>query len=147
MKKKITNDRVDNVSRDDEFDQVCGQVHVLVQNVDALHLALEVLLFVMVKERLVGSPRLSVLLQTVAIVEGSERLREIFDGRGCLSLATQTTTNLHIVSTVVDVEKAPHGHISFGILGDNLQVELQGMLCLEWGQFHGTKTNKNVGPY
>ncbi|CAM6038012.1 unnamed protein product [Sphagnum compactum] len=71
-KKIIAYDRVDNVSRDDEFDRVCGQVHVLVQSVDALHFALEVLLFVLVRYRLVGSPRLDVLLQMAAIVEGSE---------------------------------------------------------------------------
>jgi hypothetical protein len=37
----------------------------------------------------------------------------------------------------MDIEKAPHGHISFGILGDDLQAELQRMLHLEWGRFHG----------
>jgi hypothetical protein len=51
-----------------------------VQSVDVLHLALEVLLFVLVKQRLVGDPQLDMLLQMVVIVEGSERLREIFDG-------------------------------------------------------------------
>jgi hypothetical protein len=54
------------------------------------------------------------------IVEGSEWLCEIFDGRGCLSLAVQTTTDLHIVPAFVDTEKALHSHISFGILGDDL---------------------------
>ncbi len=80
MEENIANDRVDNVSQDDEFDQVHGQVHVLVQSVDALHLALEILLFVLVKRRLVGGPQLNVLLQMVMIVEGRERLREIFYG-------------------------------------------------------------------
>jgi hypothetical protein len=56
----------------------------------------------------------------VVIVEGSERVREIFDDRGCFSLAAQTTTDLHTVPTFVDVEKAPHNHISFGILGNDL---------------------------
>jgi len=79
-KENIVNDRVDNVSRDDKFDQVYGQVHVLVQSVDALHLVLEVFLFVLVKQHLVGGPRLGVLLQMEVIVERSERLREIFDG-------------------------------------------------------------------
>jgi hypothetical protein len=59
---------------------------VLVQSVDVLHLALEMLLFVLVKQHLVGGPRLDMLLQMVAIVEGNEWLREIFDGRGRLSL-------------------------------------------------------------
>jgi len=58
-----------------------------------------------------------------------------------------TTIDLHTVSTFVDAEKAPHGHISFGILRDDLQVEFQGVLRLEWGRFHGTQMNKNVGPY
>ncbi|CAK9212942.1 unnamed protein product [Sphagnum troendelagicum] len=48
-KENIANDRVDNVSRDDEFDRVRGQVRVLVQGVDAFHLVFEVLLFVLVK--------------------------------------------------------------------------------------------------
>jgi len=65
----ITNDRVDNVSQDDEFDQVRGQVHVLVQSVDALHLALEILLFVLVRQRLVGGPRFGMLLEMATIVE------------------------------------------------------------------------------
>ncbi len=73
------------------------------------------------------------LLQMATIIEGSEWLREIFDGQGRLSFAAQITTDLHIVPAFMDVEKAPHGHISFGILGDNLQVELQGVLRLEWG--------------
>jgi hypothetical protein len=47
----------------------------------------------------------------------------------------------------VDAEKAPHDHISFGILGNDLQAELQGVLRLEWGQLHGAQMNKNVGPY
>ncbi len=59
---------------------------MLVQSVDVLHLALEMLLFVLVKQHLVGGPRLDMLLQMVAIVEGNEWLREIFDGRGRLSL-------------------------------------------------------------
>jgi hypothetical protein len=54
------------------------------------------------------------------IVERSEWLCEIFDGWGRLSLATQTIANLHIVPIFVDAEKAPHGHISYGILGDDL---------------------------
>ncbi len=58
------------------------------------------------------------------IVEGSEWLCEIFDGWGRLSLAARTIADLHIVPTFVDTEKASHGHISYGILGDNLQVEL-----------------------
>jgi hypothetical protein len=53
---------------------------VLVQSVDALHLALEVLIFVLVRQRLIGSPRFGMLLQMAAIVEGSEWLCEIFDG-------------------------------------------------------------------
>jgi hypothetical protein len=60
---------------------------VLVQSVDVLHLAFEVLLFVLVKQRVVGSPQLGVLLQMATIVEGSERLQEIFHGRSHLSLA------------------------------------------------------------
>ncbi|CAK9266291.1 unnamed protein product [Sphagnum jensenii] len=48
-KENIANDRVDNVSRDDGFDRVRGQVRVLVQGVDAFHLVFEVLLFVLVK--------------------------------------------------------------------------------------------------
>jgi hypothetical protein len=67
------------------------------------------------------------------IVEGSERLREIFDGQGRLSLAPRTTVDLHVVLTFVDAKTALHGHISFNILGDDLQVELQGVLRLEWG--------------
>jgi hypothetical protein len=55
-KENITNDRVDNVSRDDELNQIRSQVHVLVQSVDALHLVLEVLLFVLVRQHLVGGP-------------------------------------------------------------------------------------------
>jgi hypothetical protein len=50
----------------------------------------------------------------VVIVEGSEQLHEIFDHRGCLSLAARTIVDLHTIPTFVDVEKAPHGHISFG---------------------------------
>ncbi len=84
---------------------------MLVQNVDALHLVLEVLL---VRQCLVGNPQLVVLLQMVVIVEGSEQLHEIFDHRGCLSLAARTIVDLHTIPTFVDVEKAPHGHISFG---------------------------------
>jgi hypothetical protein len=53
---------------------------VLVQSVDALHLALEVFLFILVRECLVGGPQIGVLLQMATIVEGSERFREIFDG-------------------------------------------------------------------
>jgi len=53
---------------------------VPVQSVDALHLVLEVLLFVLIRQHLVGSPRLGVLLQMAMIVEGNEWLREIFDG-------------------------------------------------------------------
>ncbi|CAM6021882.1 unnamed protein product [Sphagnum balticum] len=83
----------------------------------------------------------------VAIVEGSKRLCEIFDGRGRLSLVAQTIADLHTVPAFVDAEKAPHGHISFGILGDNLQAELQSVLRLEWGRLHGTQTNKNARPY
>jgi len=71
----------------------------------------------------------------------------IFDGRGRLSLAAWTTTNLHTVPAFMDAEKAPHGHISFGILGDDLQVELKSVFCLEWGRLHGAQMNKNVGPY
>jgi hypothetical protein len=83
----IANDRVNNVSRDDEFDQVRDQIHVLVQSVDALHLALEVFLFVMVRQRMVGDPQLDMLLQMAMIVERNEWLREIFYGQGRLSLA------------------------------------------------------------
>jgi hypothetical protein len=86
------------------------------------------------------------LLQMATIVEGSKWLCEIFDGRGHLLLVAQTTTDLHIVPTFVDAGKALHGHISFGIVGNNLEAKLQGMLRLEWGQLHGTQTNKNVGP-
>jgi hypothetical protein len=59
-----------------------------------------------------------------------------------------TTIDLHTVSTFVDAEKAPHGHISFGILGDDLQVEFQGVLRLEWGpiSWH-TDEQKMCGPY
>lgn len=126
----ITNDRVDNVNRDDEFDRIHGQIHVLVQSVDALHLVLEVFLFFLVKQRLVGGPQLGMLLQMAMIVEGCERLCEIFDGRGYLSFAARTTANLHIVSAFVDAKKALHNHISFGILRGNLQAKLQGMLDL-----------------
>jgi len=56
LEENIANDRVDNVSQDEEFDRVHVQVHVLVQSVDALHLAFEVFLFVLVKQRLVGGP-------------------------------------------------------------------------------------------
>jgi len=45
----IANDRVDNVNRNDEFDRIYGQVHVLMQSVDALHLLLEVFFFVLIK--------------------------------------------------------------------------------------------------
>jgi len=96
---------------------------------------------------LVGGPQLDVLLQMATIFEGNERLCEIFDCRGHLSLAARITANLHNVLAFVDAEKAPHGHISFGFLGDDLQAELQGVLRLEWGWLHGTQTNKNVGPY
>jgi hypothetical protein len=65
---------------------------VLVQSVDALHLALEVLLFVMVRQRL------SMLLQMATIVEGSEQLCEIFDGRGRLSLVTSPLASLETTS-------------------------------------------------
>jgi hypothetical protein len=81
------------------------------------------------------------------IVEGSEQIREIFDGQGCLSLAAQTIANLHTVPAFMDAEKAPHDHISFAILGDDLQAKLQGVLRLEWGQLHGAQTNKNARPY
>jgi len=47
----------------------------------------------------------------------------------------------------MDTEKALHGHISFGILGDKLKAEFQGVLRLEWGQLHGEEMNKNAGPY
>jgi hypothetical protein len=67
------------------------------------------------------------------IVEGSERLCKIFYGRHHLSLATRTTADLHIVATFMDAEKAPHGHISFGIFGHNLHAEFHGVLHLEWG--------------
>ncbi len=60
------------------------------------------------------------LLQMAAIVEGSERLCEIFDGRSRLSLVARTIANLHTVLAFMDAEKAPHDHISFGILGDDL---------------------------
>jgi hypothetical protein len=83
----------------------------------------------------------------VAIVERSERVHEIFDGRGRLLLVAQTTTDLHTIPTFVDVKKAPHSHISFGILGEDLQAKLKGMFRLEWGQLHGAQINKNVGPY
>ncbi len=93
---------------------------MLVQNVDALHLALEILLFVLVKQHLVGNPQLIVLLQMVAIVERSEWLCEIFDVQGHFSLVAQTIVDLHTVPTFVDVEKALHSHISSDILGNNL---------------------------
>jgi hypothetical protein len=70
------------------------------------------------------------LLQMATIVKGNEWLCEIFDGQGHLSLVAQTTadlqttTDLHTVSTFMDAKKALHDHISFGILGDDLQVEL-----------------------
>jgi hypothetical protein len=91
-----------------------------VQSVDALHLAFEVLIFVLVRQHMAGIPLLGLLFQMVAIVERSKRLCEIFDGRGHFSLATQTTVDLHIVSSFMDIEKALHNHISFGILGDDL---------------------------
>jgi len=81
------------------------------------------------------------------IVEGNEWLCEIFDGQGRLSLVVQTTVNLHTVPAFMDTEKALHGHISFGILGDKLKAEFQGVLRLEWGQLHGEEMNKNAGPY
>ncbi len=87
------------------------------------------------------------LLQMAMIVKGNEWLCEIFDGQGRLSLLARTIVNLHTVSAFMDAEKALHDHISFGILGDDLQVKLQGMLRLKWGQLHGAQTNKNVGPY
>jgi hypothetical protein len=49
VEENIANDHVDNGSRDDKFDRICGHVHVLVQIVDVLHLALEVFLFVLVR--------------------------------------------------------------------------------------------------
>ncbi len=61
------------------------------------------------------------------IVEGNEWLREIFDGWGRLSIAGQTTIDLHTIPAFVDAKKASHDHISFGILGDNLQAELNGV--------------------
>jgi hypothetical protein len=118
-----------------------------VQSVDVLQLALEIFFFVLVRQHLIGGPRLGVLLQMAAIVEGSEWLREIFDDQGRLSLMAQTIADLHIISAFMDAEKAPHGHISFGILGDDLQAELQSELHLEKGQLHGAHTNKNVGLY
>ncbi|CAM6067840.1 unnamed protein product [Sphagnum tenellum] len=133
----IANDCVDNVNRNDEFNRVCDQVHVLVQSVDAFHLALEVLCFVLVRQRLAGGPRLGVLFQMATIVEGSERLREIFDGQGRFSLIAQTIANLHTIPTFVDAKKASHDHISFGILGDDLKAEVQGVLRMEWGRLHG----------
>ncbi len=87
MEENIANDCVDNVNRDDKFDRIHVQVYVLVQSVDALHLVLEVLLFVLVRQCLVGGPQLGVLLQMTTIIEGSERLRQIFDRRGRLLLA------------------------------------------------------------
>jgi hypothetical protein len=56
----------------------------------------------------------------LATVEGNGWLCEIFDGQDRLSLVARTTIDLHTVSAFVDVEKAPHNHISFGILGDDL---------------------------
>jgi len=93
---------------------------VLVQSVDALHLVFKVPLFVLVRQCLVGGPRLSMLFQMATIVEKSKRLCEIFNGQGCLSLAARITADLHAVLAFVDVEKTPHNHISFGILGDDL---------------------------
>ncbi len=49
VEENIANDHVDNGSRNDEFDRIHGHVHVLVQIVDALHLVLEVFLFVLVR--------------------------------------------------------------------------------------------------
>ncbi len=82
-----------------------------------------------------------------AIIEGIKLFCEIFDGQGRLSLAARIITNLHIVPAFVDVEKLPHGHISFGILQNDLQAKLHGMLCLEWGRLHGPQMNKNARPY
>jgi len=42
-----------------------------------------------------------------------------------VEVAFHTTADLHVVLAFVDAEKAPYGHISFGILGDDLQAELQ----------------------
>jgi hypothetical protein len=42
VEENIANDHVNNVNRNNEFDWVYSLVHVLVQSVDALHLALEV---------------------------------------------------------------------------------------------------------
>jgi hypothetical protein len=64
----------------------------------------------------------------VAIVEENEWLREIFDRRGRLSLVAQITTNLYTVPAFMDAAKATHDHVSFGILGDDLRAELQGVL-------------------
>jgi hypothetical protein len=147
MEENIANDHVNNFSWNDEFNQVHDQVHVLVQNVDVLHLALEKLIFVMVRQHLVGDPWLGVLFQMATIVKGSEELCEIFDGRSCLLLTAQTTTNPHTVLAVVDAKKASHNHVSFGILRDDLQAELQGVLRLEWGRLHGTQMSKNARPY
>jgi hypothetical protein len=47
----------------------------------------------------------------------------------------------------MDTEKALHGHISFGILGDDLKAEFQGVFRLEWGQLHGVEMKKNARPY
>jgi hypothetical protein len=80
------------------------------------------------------------------IVEGSEWLCEIFDGWGRLLLVALITTNLHIVSAFVDIEKAPHGHTSIGILKDDLLAKLQGVLCLEWGWLHGAQMKKMLDP-
>ncbi len=81
------------------------------------------------------------------IIEGSKWLCEIFDGQGRLSLVIRTSVNLHTVSAFMDIEKALHGHISFGILGDDLKAEFQGVLRLEWGQLHGIEMKKNARPY
>jgi len=69
-----------------------------------------------------------------------------FDGWGRLSIAGQTTIDLHTFPAFVDAKKAPHDHISFGILGDNLQAELQSMLCLEWVDFMAHKRTKMLDP-
>ncbi|CAM6023247.1 unnamed protein product [Sphagnum balticum] len=119
-------------SADDKLERVRGQVHVRMQRVGVLYLTVKVGLLLGDRQQLIkrpGHPMLPYVMATVLARE--ERLGEILDVGTLLALATNDA-NLHLVTTLVNTELAPAGHVTIGRRQNNLDDIGQVVPGLVW---------------
>ncbi|CAM6030945.1 unnamed protein product [Sphagnum balticum] len=131
-KEQVVNDRFDDASANDELERVRGQVHVRVQHVGVLYLAIKVGLLLGDQQQLIKRPGCPILPYVMAtVLAREEQLGEVLDVEALLALVTNNA-NLHLIATLVNTELAPAGHITVGRHQNDLDGVRQVVLGLVW---------------